>query len=310
VFNSLTISIITVVGGWWASGWVPGLPSRKSGVGDMVRFGTDIVGFNIVNYFSRNLDNVLIGKYYGSSSLGFYSKAYQLLMMPVTNLRDPMNRVAMPALSRLQNEPEQYRNYFKKYVSILGFISMPLIVFMFVFSDNIINLVLGSQWGEASELFKILALAAFIQPVASARGLILLTTGHSRRYLVLGVCGATVTSLAFVLGLPWGAEGVATAYVIQGYVVLLPFFILSCRNTPVDVRDFISSVFKPVFSSIVMGIGCYYLLQVTGSFPDIYVLTISFIFAVPIYLLALMVVSGGSKDVLEYLSYIKVVFGK
>ena len=121
-------------------------------------------------------------------------------MMPITNLRDPLNKVAMPTLSRLQNEPEQYRNYYKKLLSILSFVSIPSVMFMFVCSDRIISLVFGAQWLEASALFKILALAGLIQTVSSTKGLVLLSKGKSRKFLWPGAANALVISTAFILG--------------------------------------------------------------------------------------------------------------
>ena len=111
VLNSITASVFNVVGAWLILRWIPGFPKLNAEIFSMVKFGSDVVGFNVINYFARNLDNILIGRFHGSLSLGLYSKAYQLLMMPINNLRDPLTRVAMPALSRLQNEPEQYRTY-------------------------------------------------------------------------------------------------------------------------------------------------------------------------------------------------------
>jgi len=81
IFNTLTQTIVHTIGLWSSCQWIPGKPSRDAGVGSMIKFGSDLVGFNVVNYFSRNLDNVLIGRYYGSGALDLYSKAYQLLVL-------------------------------------------------------------------------------------------------------------------------------------------------------------------------------------------------------------------------------------
>ncbi len=310
VLNSLTISVVTVIGGWIASGWWPGLPRRNVGVGEMIRFGSDIVGFNVVNYFARNLDNVLIGRYHGSGQLGLYSKAYQLLMMPITNLRDPMNRVAMPALSRLQNAPEEYRNYYMKFVSILAFISMPMVAFMFVCSDQIILIVLGEQWTGVGEIFKILSLVAFIQPLSSSRGVVLLTTGKSRKYLILGVISSFLLCLSFVLGIPWGAKGVATAYAISVYLIIVPFLYLSFKGTSVTVGSFFSAIYKPCLSSLFMAGVCMLTLYHLDYDNTLVVILICFFSSFSSYLLANIVVSRGIKDLRQYIDYLKIIFRK
>ena len=310
VFNTITASASSVVCFWLISKWRPGLPHRNSRVRPMLRFGSDISGFNIINYFARNLDNILIGRYCGSGALGFYSKAYQLLMMPITNLRSPMDKVAMPSLSRLQNEPVRYRNYYMKYLSILSFVSMPLVVFMFVCSDSIINIVLGPQWMEASEIFKILAFVALIQPVGSSRGLVLLSTGNSRRYLILGAATAFLISISFFMGIPWGAKGVAMAYAIAVYLVLFPFLFLSFQNTPVGVHHFLNAIKKPFVASLVMGVICYILVSNMKDMNNIVSLISCFVASLFTYLGSIVILSGGLKDLREYHEYLKLILSK
>ncbi|MDY0143631.1 MAG: lipopolysaccharide biosynthesis protein [Bacteroidales bacterium] len=312
VFNSLTNSIVGTFGFWIACKWIPGKPSRSAGVGSMIKFGSDLVGFNVINYFARNLDNVLIGRYHGSGALGLYSKAYQLLMMPITNLRNPMTSVAMPALSRMQNDPEQYLNYYMKFVSILSFLSMPLVVFMGVCSDKIISLLLGPQWLGASELFKILAFVAFIQPVVSTQGLVMITTGKSRRYFVLGVIGATITSISFVLGLPWGAKGVAIAFVISTFLKIFPMLYAAFKDTPVQIKHFLLSIYKPFTASLIVGIACYVIINfdLLSAYQDVIILIITFSFSILIYLISIIIISGGPKDLIEYYNFMRLAFGK
>lgn len=303
VINSLVTSVMTVAGTWFSSRWIPGSPRRSPEVKSMVNFGSDIVGFNVINYFSRNLDNILIGRYHGSAALGMYSKAYQLLMMPITNLRDPMNKVAMPALSRLQNDPEQYRKYYIKYVSLLSFLSMPLVVFLFVFSENIILIVLGDQWMGASILFKILAIVSFIQPANSTRGLVLLTTGRSRRYLWLGGLVSLTFCISFAIGVMWGPVGVAYAYAISTYLFLFPYMAIGFHKTPVSIKDFVFAIHRPAIASIFMGLACYGVCKYLVGLNDFYLLVISLVFSIIIYVLFFVLLPGGRNEFKDYLSY-------
>lgn len=310
VLNSVVLSLSTVIGTWLAVRWIPGRPRRDKEVLSMVKFGTDIVGFNVINYFARNLDNILIGRFHGSGALGLYSKAYQLLMMPITNLRDPMTRVAMPALSRLQNDPEKYRNFYMKFISILAFVSMPLVVFLFVCSDQIIWLLLGPQWVGASVIFRILAIAAFIQPVSTTWGLILLSTGKSNRYFRWGVVNSIIISISFGCGLAWGVKGVASAYAIATYLLLYPTLAYAMAESPVKIYDFFASILKPLFGSLSMGIGCWYLLNTLTQFSEIIVVTACLVFCFFAYLFFIVLFSFGFNDLKEYFSYSRVIFSK
>ena len=114
VVNMLVMTVATLVGLWVACGWWPGLPVRGSGVRAMLSYGGDLTGFNFMSYFARNMDNLLIGKFWGAYQLGVYSRAYQMLLMPMQQINAPLAAVAVPALSRLADSPERYRAAYLK----------------------------------------------------------------------------------------------------------------------------------------------------------------------------------------------------
>lgn len=141
VVVNATASVVLL---WGCSKWRPSWPARATGTRSLFRFGANVTGFNVVNYFSRNLDNILIGRVWGAEALGLYSRAYALLMLPINNLRNPLNAVAFPTLSRLVADTDRFRRFFSKYISILAFASMPGVALLFICSDNIILVLLGS----------------------------------------------------------------------------------------------------------------------------------------------------------------------
>jgi O-antigen/teichoic acid export membrane protein len=310
VINNIVSSVALVLGLWLVSGWLPGRPVRGAGLRSILNFGIHITGFNILNYFSRNLDNILIGRFCGASSLGFYSKAYQLLMLPVNNLRNPLNNVVLPSLSRMQNDPKQYRSYYIKFISILAFISMPLIVFLFVCSENIVILVLGNQWLGVNKIFKILAIAALIQPIASSRGLILLSLGRSQRYFRWGLFNAVTTVISFIIGISWGATGVAIAYVAQNYLILYPSLWYVYKNTPIKISDFFGSILRPAILSFIMGFAGIVLQSYLVGKSNFIVILDCFLVCTIVYLIAWAVIPGGRSKLRDYFSYCALLFSK
>jgi PST family polysaccharide transporter len=154
--------------------WMPGRMRKGTGVRGMLKFGGHLTSFNFVNYFSRNADNILIGKFIGADALGLYAKAYQLLMMPITQIRNPLDQVAMPVLSSLRNQPERYVKYYQRLVDIIASLTMPLTVYCAIEADFLIQLLLGPKWEGVVPVFRILAIAGLVQAVASTRGLVLI----------------------------------------------------------------------------------------------------------------------------------------
>ena len=261
VYMQIGSSILAVIAIWLVCPWRPGWPRLRVGAKSMVKFGANIAGFNILNYFSRNTDNLLIGRFLGTPALGVYNKAYELLMLPLRQISYPISNVAVPALSRLQNDPEGYRRFYYKTVKTIAYIAMPLIACMAALSEDIILIVLGGQWQSASPIFRILAFAAFLQPVAATTGAVMISAGLADRMLKWGVLSSVVTVTSFVIGLPYGVTGVALAYSFSCYTLFIPCLVYAYKKTAVDVRSVLKIMSIPCIVSILIYVFIELVLQ-------------------------------------------------
>ena len=97
--------MVPAIGFWVAESWRPSLPRRGSDVKSSLHFGANVTGFNVANFFARNLDNVLIGHTWGDRPLGLYDRAYKLLLMPLQQINNPMSKVMLPVLAQLAPRP-------------------------------------------------------------------------------------------------------------------------------------------------------------------------------------------------------------
>jgi PST family polysaccharide transporter len=308
ILMQLATSVSSVIGIWVACKWRPGWPVRRSRVRSMVHFGLNITGFNIVNYFSRNLDNVLIGRFCGPGVLGLYSRAYSLLLWPIDYIRIPLTLVAMPALSRIQKDLVRYRSYCTKLASLLALVSMPLTIFLAVCSDNVVRILLGDKWSGASILFKIMAIIGFIQTPAGVRSVVVVSLGQSGRYLKFGLFNSIATVASFIIGLPWGAVGVATSYAIVNYLILIPSLWYCFRFSPITTVVFLQAVLRPTIASLCMGAAIFPVYLFLANQPDIVVVGACFLIGLLAYLLVLVLIPGGVQTLREFLSYIPLLF--
>lgn len=280
---------------WFVCDWRPSFTLKANDVKSFLRFGAGITGFDLINYFSRNMDNVLIGKFIGSVALGLYTKAYQLLLLPITQLRDPLNSIALPALSTLQNDRGKYKSYYKRFLFTLAFFSMPAVIFMAIFSEELILIVLGDQWIEASSIFRILALAAFIQPLLSTIGLVMITTGDTKRYFIWGCINAVLVVTAFFIGVQWGVDGVAKAYVAITYLLFFPALFYCLHGSPVPVSLFLKEISFPAIFSLICGVAMFYFREYFSDLHDIMLCVTGFLTGAVLYL-ALWFTSKASRE--------------
>lgn len=269
VSSQLALLLTNTIGIWLVCRWRPGLPRRDAGVRSMVAFGRNFTGFSIINYFSRNLDNVLLGRFWGASELGLYNRAYQLMTLPIDQVNEPITSVAIPALSRLNEAGERYRQAYLRMLEKIAMVTMPGVAFMMATSDWIVQIVLGPQWTTTSKIFLILGVTGMFQPIANTSGWLFLTQGRSRDMFHWGLISGPITMASIVAGLPWGALGVATSYALTRVVLTDPLlFWFVGRKGPVRQSDFYKTIAPFTFASIVsLGAGIAFRNVTTISSP-------------------------------------------
>ena len=255
IIGAITSSLVSTVMTLYFCPWFPGKIRRGTGVRDMLKFGGDLTGFNFINYFSRNLDNVIIGKFIGAYELGIYDKSYQLFMMPISQIRAPLNRIALPVLSTLNGQPARFIKYYTRLVDIMASISIPLTVYCAIEADFLIRFALGPQWLGVIPIFRILLIAGFLQAISGTAGLVQLSMGRTKQYLKWGMVGAVLFVSSFVIGLPFGIKGVAIAYVVANVIIFFPTLWYCFLGSPVTVGLVIKTVAVPTLISGIALIG-------------------------------------------------------
>jgi O-antigen/teichoic acid export membrane protein len=305
VWVQLVRSIASTLATWMASPWWPGRPGRGTGVRGLLKYGGNFAGFQCLNYASRNVDNILLGWWWGPSVLGIYAKAYQILLLPTQQINMPLTGVALPVLSRLQNDPPRYRTYYRMGLMLLCALGMPVVVFLFVAADAAVLLILGPKWGDAVVIFRVLAPAAFFGTFNMAPGWVYLSCGRTDRQLRWGIFTSLVTVAAFFVGLPWKGVGVAAAFSITYCGLTMgPLSILyAFRGTPVRFRDFAAAVWRPAAASVGAGVllfAAQYFLPARGQLWAVCLIDAA-LFGL-FYLALWVALPGGRKAMLEVLS--------
>ena len=219
----------------------------------MLHFGGTVTLNGLVVYAAYNLEKVLLGRFWGAGALGQYERAYQLLNVPTDNLNRAVGVVAFSALSRLQDDPVRFRNYFLKGYSLVNSITIPTIVFCALFADNIVLLALGPKWTDAVPIFRLLAPTVLVFGLINPLGWLLISSGLQVRSLKIALVLAPIVITAYVVGLPFGPTGVAFAYSTAMMVWLVPHVLWCLHGTAVSPRDLFLTISKPFLSAIVAG---------------------------------------------------------
>ncbi len=253
VAREVSRSALLFAGAWFCMPWRPGRPKRGTNVRPMLGFGGHMTLTNIVFYVSYSLDQVIVGRMFGATALGFYRQGYNLVTAPAVQVGYPATLVGEPALSRLRDRPHDYRTYLRKLLLILSFVSMPGLFFVVVYADALVALALGPGWEEATNIFRILGLAFFMQPAATMIGCVMISCGLGRRTLALSVMNAVTLVGMFFLFARLGPEGIAFAHAATFFILLWPKLVLALRGTPATPSLFILAVWRPLVFTLITG---------------------------------------------------------
>ena len=243
VLSSIVSSIVGVGCAWLACRWTPGRPHFDAGFKKALRFGSGLSIFNVFNFITRNADNLIIGKMLGAAQLGLYDRAYRLLLSPLQQVNAPIGRVMVPFLSATRGDPERYRNAYLESVTAIMIATQPAVLLATLCSDRFVHVLLGPSWGGVAPIFYWLGACSLHQVFTATLGWLFLSQGRGRDLATVGAVSCVISVAAFVLGLRWGAVGVAAAYTLSDYAIKAPvLWILSGRQGPVGVATLVSGV--------------------------------------------------------------------
>jgi O-antigen/teichoic acid export membrane protein/acetyltransferase-like isoleucine patch superfamily enzyme len=238
--------------------WIPGRMKKGTGIRGMLKFGGHLTVSNMINYFSTSMDSILIGKFIGAYGLGLYSRAYLLFMMPMSQIRTPLNRVFVPVLSSLQKQPDLFLKYFQRFMDVLATLMVPITLYCILEADFIITLLLGPQWDRVVPIFRILAITGIAYPIGFNAGTILLSLGLTKRYIYWSLFTGASFIISFAIGIPFGIEGVAKAFAIATYLIIVPSLWICIYRTNITFFVFIRALFWPLlFGMIALGVALF-----------------------------------------------------
>jgi PST family polysaccharide transporter len=285
---------------WYASPFRPAWPSLR-GIGSIARFGGHLTGFGLLNFFVRNLDDVLVARFAGASAAGLYDRSYRLMMMPLQNINGPINRILQPILARLRDEPDRYRRIFAMTMRGSMLAIAPGVAVAALLSERLMPWLLGAKWTEAGPIFFWLGLTGLVQPISNLTGLLFVSTGRGAEMMRWGVVSAIITIAAFAIGIQWGAVGIAQALFLSAVVRIPLLYLWSAAGTPVHARDMYSAQIEPLIGACFIAV---LFREYGGNAPFFLMFAAALILAYPAAFLTSCLTRAGREHTFELARFV------
>jgi len=295
VIQTLTTSTLAVLLIWIIAKWRPLFYFSLSDIKSIWGYTANLTTFNFVNYFARNADNFLIGKFLSSSALGVYSLAYSIMLYPLQNISRVLLRILFPAFSHIQDDNEKFKKAYLRTIFFIALVSFPVMVGLIVTADTLVSLLFGDKWENLAIILMILAPVGILQSIGTTNGSIYMAKGNTSLLLKVGIWSTIVTILFFIGGIFFGVEGVALSYLLSNLVLFYPVFKVSWEQIGLSVSEGVGTLMPLLLIASLMGLGVWLVEKLLQP------LDLS-----SLLLLTLMVLSG----ILLYLGLIRVKYGK
>jgi PST family polysaccharide transporter len=218
--------------------------------------------FSFMHYFSRHLDNLLIGKYIGEVSLGYYEKSYRLMLYPVRNLTHVITPILHPVLSDFQSDKIRIFKRYMRVVKLLSLLGSFITPFCYFAASELVLIFFGSQWGNAVPSFRLLALSIWAQMISSSSGAIFQSLGLTNLMFFSGAINSVLNIIFIIWGLLLGEiESIALLVMISyNLQLIITFFVLMKFGFKRKNSDFFLQISKGLVIMILI-FGLNFLLQ-------------------------------------------------
>ncbi len=222
VWMYIAQAFLSAVQLWFRTGWRPGFSFNKQKFRYHFNFGYKLLLSGLIDAVYVNIYNLIIGRMYPAAQLGYYTRALNMRQLPVQNLATALNKVAFPALSKLQDDNEKLRRAYKQIMQQVIFWVAPTLIVLAVMAEPLFVLLFTEKWLPAVPYFQLLCIPGIFYPLHSYNLNILNVKGRSDLFLKLEVIKKAFITIGILIAIPFGIYGLLYFQIIAnvfGYVV-------------------------------------------------------------------------------------------
>lgn len=192
---------------WIMSDWKPKFEFSKTKLKMHYNFGYKLMFSGLLNSSFDNIYNIVIGKFFSTSTLGQFERARSYNNYPVTILTAMIGKVTYPLLSNIQDEKERLITVYKKILKFAFFVSAPLMLTLSAIGKPLFLLVLGEKWEIAAVFFQILCFAGLLYPIHAFNLSLLKVMGRSDLFLKLEIIKKAIIVIFVLITFQYGVYG-------------------------------------------------------------------------------------------------------
>ncbi len=220
----------------------------------VLSFSLRLTASEFIGFIHRNIDNILIGKFLGAAALGFYGRAFTIMLVPVHALGTSAAFALYPVMAQSQADRRHLSMLYLKTCMALTSLVAPMMTGLAIVAQPFVAVWLGPDWLPVAPLITLLVFAGLIQTLQTMTFTLWKALGRADVLLHWSVIQTVVFTSAFVLGVWLGdIELLAAAYLVGTLLIFGPFQWLTCRQLDLPLRAFAAALTPGLTGAVLMG---------------------------------------------------------
>lgn len=269
VYQQIITGLLGTILVWLLVSWRPRFVFSIEHLKGHLKFSLPLLGTNTFNYWTRNADNLLIGKFLGSQSLGLYSRAYNLMMLPITQVSRVISTVMMPSLSLIQDDKKRIKTIYLKISRVIAFVTFPMMGILFATAKPLVTFAFGENWMGIVFLLKVFSFIGALQSIITLSGNIFISQGKTKLQFQLKIFTSIVVITAFLISVQFGINAVAIAYLGSFLINLFPNLFFMGKLIDLNINDIFKNLKPHIVLTIVLTIFAMFLIKYLSDSSDL-----------------------------------------
>ncbi|MBI5181891.1 MAG: lipopolysaccharide biosynthesis protein [Nitrospirae bacterium] len=300
-------NLLNTILGWLSISWRPTFKFNKNIAKDMLNFGGDISMQNIIIWFENTFDDILVGRWLGTSILGIYRLGFNIAVLPATHIAGSINDIVYSTFVNLQDNRVELKRVFLYIIKYVSLITFPIGVFIASTAAIFIPVFLGNKWNDALPVIQLISLYGTVGSVTFVIPTLCRAVGRPELFMkyLIGLLFIIVPVYVYIV--PYGLKAISMVHLIIA-IVSLPYILhIGMRLLAIKTMEIMNAVWISIVLSIIIGSFIYVFTIIAPSimqFSNVINLIIIMASSVFLYILSLYFISR--ETFLEFLKFIKI----
>ena len=257
VWMNLIQSFLFTVQHWFKTGWYPSWIFDKERLKKHIGFGYKLTMSGLLNTIYNNIYNIVIGKFFTATQLGYYTRSQTLQMFPVTNLATALNKVTYPMFASIHNDDVKLKLAYKKLMQQIIFWVAPLMISLIVVAQPLFLYILTEKWLPAVPYFQLLCITGILYPIHAYNLNILNVKGRSDLFLRLEIYKKILITVGIICAVPFGIYGLIFLQIILSVAAFGINTLYSGKMINYPGKEQLKDISPLILNAFLVGAICY-----------------------------------------------------